>query len=531
MSSAVIDIRWFWVAPELVLTFAGLAGLLAAAMRTPWARHPFARPAVPPEDAEGTVLRAAEWICIVGVAVAGLLAAAVGWSTRALHPGVMVHFWGGMMHDPFSAFFKVAVAVATLLVMAMTAAYRRSFPNRPEMYALLTLATLAIFFMASASELVVLFLAVEFLSIVSYVLVGYLKNEPRSAEAGIKYFLFGTVCSAVMLYGMSLLYGLTGSTLLQGIAGVLAGETDVARRMVVLAAAFFVLAGLGFKVSMAPFHQWVPDAYEGAPTPITAYLSVASKAAGFAVTVRFLGVALALPQIAPHWAALIAILAMITMTWGNTAAIWQTNIKRMLAYSSIAQAGYILTGLAAAGVAGEGVREFAIPGILLYVLAYLFMNLGAFAVVIAVANQDGVEEIPGYAGLARRAPWLAAAMTIFLLSLIGIPPTAGFIAKLYLFLAAIKASTPLMTTLAVVMFVNSVISAYYYLNVVRQMYLGEPVAEKRISAHLGLKLTVGVCAVATIAILIAAEPFLALSQDAVYTSTPLFSILIGRFTW
>ena len=163
---------------------------------------------------------------------------------------------------------------------------------------------------------------------------------------------------------------------------------------------------------------------------------------------------------------------MITMTWGNTAAIWQTNIKRMLAYSSIAQAGYILTGVAAAGVAGEGVREFAIPGILLYVLAYLFMNLGAFAVVIAVANQDGVEEIPGYAGLARRAPWLAAAMTIFVLSLIGIPPTAGFIAKLYLFLAAIKASTPLMTTLAVVMFVNSVISAYYYLNVVRQMYLG-----------------------------------------------------------
>ena len=497
MSSIDIDIKWLWIAPEIVLTVAGLLALLVAAMQP--AGTPADDAAAEIENRKSKIenLGAAEIISIFGVACAGILALTSLPDRSAANAH---HFWGMMTHDGFSAFFKAIVALAVLLVMAMTAGYRRHVYNRPEVYGFLTLATLAIFFMASASELVMIFLAIEFLSIVSYVLVGFLKDEPRSAEAGIKYFLFGAVCAAVMLYGMSFLYGMTGTTVLREIGVHLSTRKMAAHPQIALIAMMLILAGLGFKISMVPFQQWVPDAYEGAPTPITAFLSVASKAAGFAVALRILGVAFGGPALAPHWAAIIGLLAMLTMTWGNTAAIGQSNMKRMLAYSSIAQAGYLMVGLVAAGAAPEIAQRYALPGILLYLLVYLFMNLGAFAVVIAVANQTGSEEIPQYAGLCQRAPWLAALLSFFLLSLIGIPPTAGFIGKMYLFMAAINGKSAMLNTLAIVMIVNSVISAFYYLNVVRCMYFQPPAEETPLVPNRPLIAALAVTAVATLAL-------------------------------
>lgn len=515
-----LDIKLFWISPELVLTGAVLVALLVAAAESARVRLAARRGKAAAETLLGG-LRPSEWVSVLGVGAAGILALFVGVWLKGDNGAT--HFWGLMTHDAFSAYFKVAVALATLLVMAMSAGYRRDVAHRPEMFALLGFATLAIFFMASASELVMIFLAIEFLSIVSYVLAGYLKDEPRSAEAGLKYFLFGCVCSAVMLYGMSLLYGMTGTTILRDIGVALGTVASVQQQQIALIAAVLVMAGLGFKVSMVPFQQWVPDVYEGAPTPITAFLSVASKAAGFALIVRIFITAFGAPLLASHWSGVVGVLALITMTWGNTAAIWQTNIKRMLAYSGIAQAGYILVGLVAAGVSNGASVRYAVPGILLYIIAYIFMNLGAFAVVIAVSNKTGSDEIADYAGMGQRAPLLAAAMTFFLLSLIGIPPTAGFLAKLYLFLAAIQFSTPLLLALAIGMIVNSVISAFYYLNVVRQMYFGEAKDPAPVPAGRGLAGAVAIAAAATLAIFLFAQPFISTAKETATASTFLRS--------
>ncbi len=518
----LIDIQWSWIAPELVLAGFALAALLAAVIgAAARGRGASAKAAMGPEGGPG--LRLAAALSMAGVALSAIL------TLPQLAAGSeRLHFWGGMAHDPFSAFLKVMVALSVLVVMVMLGGYWRALHNRPEIYALLALATLAIYFMASAAELVLLALAIEFLSLTSYVLVGYLKHEPRSAEAGLKYFLFGALCSAVMLYGMSLLYGLTGSTTLQGIGAAISGPAAGTRPEILLAAILLVLAGLGFKIAMVPFHQWVPDAYEGAPTPITAFLSVASKAAGFAVAIRFFAMAFPVEEIAHHWATIVAILAMLTMTWGNTVAIWQTNMKRMLAYSSIAQAGYVMVGLAALGIGGRAVEAYAIPGILLYLAVYLFMNLGAFAVVIAVANRGGTEEIPGYAGLHHRAPWLAAVLTLFLLSLIGIPPTAGFVGKVWLFLAAIRGNSVLLAVLAVVLFINSVISAYYDLGVVRRMYLEAPEDSTPLSTNRPLVGALAVCAIATLVIGLYGQPLFALAQETAATSTLLHGVTLWQ---
>lgn len=515
-----IDIQWRWVAPEVVLAGFAMAALLVSAAGTA-ARGKGASAKPDLGTPGGPGLRWSQWLSGAGVAVSALLAL-----PGIAAEGERVHFWGSMVHDPFSAFIKVTVAVATLLVMAMVNGYRRALHNRPEVYSLLALAALAMYFMASASELVLLFLAIEFLSLTSYVLVGYLKDEPRSAEAGIKYFLFGAACSAVMLYGMSLLYGLSGDTTLQGIAAAVGRVGAGMSRQALLVAILLVLAGIGFKIAMVPFHQWVPDAYEGAPTPVTAFLSVASKAAGFAVAVRFFAAAFPTADLAHFWASVVAVLAMLTMTWGNTVAFWQTNIKRMLAYSSIAQAGYVMVGLAALGITGGQPGSYAIPSILLYLAVYLFMNLGAFGVVVAVANQTGSEEIADYAGLHGRSPWLAAVFSIFLLSLIGIPPTAGIVGKLWLFLAAVKGQSPLLTVLAVVLFVNSVASAYYYLGVMRRMYFDEAGDPSPVVPCRALTGTLAVCALATLAIGIAGQPLLDLVLGTASASTLLQGLTI-----
>ena len=366
-------------------------------------------------------------------------------------------FFGMFELDTFTYFFRCLALAATGVTLLLAMGYT-PLKNRyeGEFYGLFLFMAFALITVAAANNLLMIFLAVEFVSLLSYLLVGFLKNDPKSKEAAIKYLLFGSVCSAVMLYGISLVYGATGSLELQVIGNAL---FYAPLKPLAAAAVLFFFVGLGFKISMAPFHMWAPDVYEGAPTPVTAFLTVAPKALGFAVLTRVLD--LAFWPIRDVWSPMLVILSILTMTIGNITAVSQSNIKRFLAYSSIAQAGYILMGLAVFSHLGR-------DAILIYLLAYLFTNLGAFAVVTFVGEQTGSDSIDAYAGLSSRSPAAAALLTVFLLSLAGLPPLAGFIGKYYVFAAAIKAR---FITLAIVAAVNSVIAAYYYFRIIRVMYL------------------------------------------------------------
>jgi NADH-quinone oxidoreductase subunit N len=396
------------------------------------------------------------------VALAGLGLAALG-----MIPGRGGSHMVAMMLsvDPFALFFKALALVSVALVILTAIPYLRGrTPYAGEFYALLLVVGLAISVAVSATNLVLIYLGMEFLSITSYILAGYLRNDRKSGEAALKYFLYGATASAVMLYGMSLLYGATGTTDLAGIASALAGKAPNEPAWLSMPAIVLLLAGFGFKASLVPFHQWAPDTYEGAPTPVTAFLSTASKATGFAILMRVFIIAMGMAQV--QWSALLVAVSVITMTLGNLTALRQTNVKRMLAYSSIAQAGYILIGLAA--VLADPTRTFTgLNGVLIYLFAYVFTNVGAFAVVTAVESASSKVELKDYAGLSRRAPWLAVLLTIFLLSLAGIPPTGGFMGKFFVFGAAVQRQMWILVAIAAV---NSVIAAFYYLNVVRYMF-------------------------------------------------------------
>jgi NADH-quinone oxidoreductase subunit N len=317
-----------------------------------------------------------------------------------------------------------------------------------------------------------LYLSLETVSYVSYVLVGYTKEDRRAAEAGLKYVLFGSVSSGAMVFGLSMLYGLTGEMNLIRIGEALAGMPGV--EPAVLIASFLVMAGIGYKIAAVPFHFWCPDVYEGAATPMTAFLSVAPKAAGFAMLARFtyhvFGQGGALTMI--DWPLILAVVSALTMTLGNVIAIQQSNIKRLLAYSSIAHAGYLLMGLACIDRTTGTLSERGLFGVLFYLCVYLFMNLGAFMVVIALRERiTSEEEIDDYRGIGPRAPLLGVAMAIFLFSLTGLPPLAGFVGKFFLFAAVIEAE---LYWLAVIGILNSVISLYYYARVLKAMYLEAP---------------------------------------------------------
>lgn len=373
-------------------------------------------------------------------------------------PAAPLPLFGGLFYlDVFTHFFRllalVTVAITLLLALGYAPVQKR---YAGEFYGLFLFIAFGLILMAAANNLLMIFLAVESVSLISYLLVGFLKDDPRSKEAAVKYLLFGSVCSAVMLYGMSLLYGAAGSLDLQTVGNAL---LRVPMRPLGVMAAIFFFVGLGFKISMAPFHMWAPDVYEGAPTPVTAFLTVAPKALGFAVLMRVLGQAFW--TYFTVWSPVLVFLSILTMTIGNITAVSQSNIKRFLAYSSIAQAGYILMGLAVFSYLGRS-------AILIYLLAYLLTNLGAFTVVTIVGEATRSDALAAYAGLSRRSPSLAALMTIFLLSLAGIPPLAGFIGKYYVFAAAIESH---FITLTIVAAVNSVIAAYYYFRIVRLMYL------------------------------------------------------------
>jgi NADH-quinone oxidoreductase subunit N len=359
--------------------------------------------------------------------------------------------------------------------------------DRGEYYALLVFSTLGMTLMASAADLIMLYLSIESTSIPLYVLAGFIKRDDKSTESGMKYFLFGALTSTVMLYGFSLLYGFAGETNLYRLAAVY--QSGQLSPVVLVGAALLVLVGFGFKVAAVPFHFWTPDVYEGAPTPITAFVSTASKAAGFAVLLR---VMLAVfPSITTEWTGMLAGLATATMTLGNLLAIWQKNIKRLLAYSSIAHAGYAIIGVVA-------LSQFGAASTVFYLAAYVVTNLTAFAVVILFARSAGSEEIADYAGLSRRAPGLALVLLVALLSLAGMPPLAGFVAKFYVFAAAVQSGW---IWLAFVGVLNAIVGLYYYLTVLKVVYLyrsdheGEAIAVPRPYA-----LALGVCVAAILVI-------------------------------
>jgi len=384
---------------------------------------------------------------------------------------------------------------------------RREQAGYAEFFGLLVLTVFGLQIMAGAGELITLFIAIELVSLASYVLAGYLRTDSRSSEAALKYFLFGAAASALMLYGLSLLYGIAGTTRLYAPDGSPLLVAALAREPMAIQplAVILVIAGFAFKMAVVPFHWWSPDVYEGAPTPVTAFLSVGPKAAAFALFLRLF--AQGHNDLYPQWPYVMAVLAALTMFVGNWGAIWQVNIKRMLAYSSIAHAGYLLIGVVTwnrslwgiATTGGLRLSHSGPSGVLFYLAAYVFMNLGAFAVAMAVQRRTGTEAIADYAGLAQTSPYLAAGMALFLLSLAGIPPLAGFFGKYYVFSAAIRDER--FFWLAVVGVINSVIALYYYMKVVMRMYFRAPQrapAEVAPPVPLGLRAVVAVALVATL---------------------------------
>lgn len=404
--------------------------------------------------------------------------------------------------DKFSSFMKIAIYGAMALVAIAGGGFmNKHVAGRGEFWSLFMFVTLGMSFAVSADNLLLIFLSIEFMSITSYLLVGFLREQRRSTEAGVKYFLYGSVASSIMLYGMSFLYGATGELNLSAIATALAApENNVGT--VVMPAMVMILVGLGFKTSLVPFHQWAPDTYDGAPTPITAYLSTASKTAAFAVMARVLLTGLS--DFAVDWVPVLTGLAILTMTVGNLVALRQSSVKRMLAYSSIAQAGYMIMGLIAvvssdqADVTTLGMN--GLNGMMLYLFAYLFTNVGAFMVVMAVEQAHDDSDIATFNGLGQRSPWLAWSMFIFLLSLTGIPLTGGFIGKFYVFGAAVQHRYFLLVLIAGI---NAAIAAFYYLGVVRAMFFppGEQAADYKPSpmrSPVTIQLVVLICVVATI---------------------------------
>jgi len=399
------------------------------------------------------------YLSIAGILVT-LYSLTVGWGAP------QDAFSGSVVQDNFAIFFKGIFLVSAAMSILITDQYLdREGCNHGEIYPLMLFATVGMMLMASGTDLMTIFLGLEVLSVSLYVLAGFNRDNIKSNEAGLKYFLLGAFSTGFLLYGMALTYGATGTTKIAKIAA--AAQNGMVSSNVMLVAGMLLMAtGFAFKVAAAPFHMWTPDVYEGAPTPMTAFMSVGPKAAGFAAFLRVFLVAL--PVYKAEWSSLVWILAVLTMTFGNITALYQQNIKRMLAYSSIAHAGYILVGFTAGNAVGTA-------GIMFYMLSYAFMNIGAFAIIILVGKKgEANNNVSDYAGFGYKHPILGIAMCIFLFSLAGIPPAAGFIGKFYLFSGAIQAGY---IWLAIIGVLNSAASVYYYLRVMVFMYFKEPVED------------------------------------------------------
>ena len=419
-----------------------------------------------------------------------------------------VAFSGAISIDSFSGFFELMILIAAMFTVLMSLDYAPE--NRisgAEYYSLLLFSTLGMMLMATAGDLIVIFLGLETMSIAVYVLAGIMRRDTRSNEAAIKYFLLGAFSTGFLLYGIALIYGATGSIKLGPIHDALASGSMDSNPLLLLGTGMMVI-GFGFKVAAVPFHMWTPDVYQGAPTPITAFMAVGVKLAAFSAFVRVFLVDLA--PVGEHWQTVVWAVAVLTMTGGNLIALVQTNIKRMLAYSAIAHAGYLLLGMAA------GVRSG--PAILYYLLGYAFTNLGAFGVVIALERQGEVgNQISDFRGLATRQPLLAGAMAIFLLSLTGVPPMAGFFGKFFIFSEALHQGYVGLVIIAVL---NSVVSAYYYFYVLVAMYMEEGGIEvERLSNRPALVAAIGLAAIATILIGAYPAPYIASATSAFYSAS------------
>ena len=379
--------------------------------------------------------------------------------------------YGLLAIDSFGSFFKLLIIFSSIIIVLFSLSsdeIKKANERLGEYLSLIWGMIIGMFFMINAADLIVVYLSLELLSLSSYVLAGITKDTLRNSEASLKYVIYGGVSSGIMLFGISILYGITGTTNIYEINALF--QSQQIQSIIVTLSSILIFAGIGFKISAAPFHFWTPDVYEGAPITITAYLSVASKAAGFALLLRFTKITF-IDSVNPDgswniislidWNSFLIIISILTMTLGNFAALWQNNMKRLLAYSSIAHAGYILLGLIA--LSNEGMMA-----VMIYFVIYTIMNLGAFFVVMLIANKIGSEELDDYKGLGKVAPVLTVTLGIFLISLIGLPPTAGFIGKLYLFLALINSK---MIIVAFIALLNTVVAVYYYVRVLKYLFL------------------------------------------------------------
>jgi NADH-quinone oxidoreductase subunit N len=416
--------------------------------------------------------------------------------------GILVGFNGSVTVDGFGIFFNWIFLVAALVVALASYKYLEvAGEHHGEYYGLILFAQCGMYFLATGTDLVTLFIGLELMALCFYVMVGFLRSDKRSNEAALKYLLLGAFSSGFLVYGFSLMYGIAGSTKLSVIAAAISERP--AWDPVVFLAMATTAVGLLFKISAAPFHMWAPDAYEGAPTSVTAYLSVASKAASIAFLLRILLGPLA--DARAMWEPLLTVVAVLTLTLGNLAAINQTNIKRLLAYSSISHAGYMMLGLIAGNQTG-------INGVAVYVMVYTFMTLGAFLVVIALRRAKIIgEDLDDIAGLIHKSPTYAVLMLIFLLSLAGIPPTAGFLGKYYIFLSLIETGH---YALAVIATLYVAVAIYYYFKIVRSMFVREPLEKAPLASSFGMRVALGVTGVMTLAIGIYPEPFLRLAQTS-----------------
>lgn len=404
------------------------------------------------------------YVSLIGFLICGLF--------LFTQPKNAVGFLDSFVSDNFSFFFKIIILLSNILVILMSFESKELIEkggNLGEFYTFLVGMSFGMFLVASSTNLILIYLAIETMSISSYILSGYTKEIRRASEASLKYVIFGAISSGLMIYGISLLFGMTGTLNLYELKDFLSiNKVDTFPFFV---SVMLIFAGFAYKISAVPFHFWTPDVYEGAPITITAYLSVASKAAGFAVLLRFLKLALSLHTepidtiwtmvSSIDWTLVISVFSVLTMTLGNIVALWQNNLKRLLAYSSIAHAGYILMGVAVLNDTGTA-------SVLVYFFMYLLMNIGAFICVMLISNEIGSEDIKDFEGLGYRSPLISALFSVLLFSLIGLPPTAGFIAKFYIFAAVIDAG---LIWLAVVGVINSVISLYYYVKIMRNMFI------------------------------------------------------------
>jgi len=452
---------------------------------------------------------------LAAVTVAGLVIS-IGFTIPLLSIPTVDIFYAMIAVDSYATIFKFLILGSTIFIVLASQDYVNKLSKyQGEYYALLLIAALGLILLTEAVDLIAIFIALEMSGIALYVLTGFLK-EDKSSEAGLKYLLLGSVASAVLLYGMAMIFGVTGKTCLPCVTNMVEAISFVPGSMpnpALILGMVLIIAGFGFKIASFPFQMWVPDVYEGAPTPVTAYLSAAGKAAGFAVLLRVLLMVFGMNEFfSMQWGAIIAVLSAITMTIGNIAAIPQINIKRMLGYSSIAQAGYLMVGIATAGIAFNA-DTLGQSGLIFFLMSYILTNLGAFIAVIAISNRTGSDAIADYTGMIKRAPMLTVALSLCLISLIGLPPTAGLIAKIYIFSGAVQHDLLWLVIIAVI---NSCISAYYYLRVVKVMWLGAPASAEKVPSTLSLKIAIGICCLGVLLLGIIPGSFIGIAESAAH---------------